>query len=157
MSKRVAWGLEAMKRDIGEFLVEQGLVTGEQLQQARVLLQQTHRHNLLRILVYLGFITEPQWFQAKAAFNGLPYVDLNNFSIDPRAVDFLNFNHCLEHMVLPVQKQGRVLVVAIADPDDVPAEDYVRLADPVYQVQWVVAPPAQILEWLLKLWENKRV
>src|SRR5205807_919198 len=64
-----------MKRDLGELLVEKRVITPEQLQKARQAQQTSRQPDLARVLVDLGFVTETQGLQAKAAAQGLQYVD----------------------------------------------------------------------------------
>jgi type IV pilus assembly protein PilB len=139
--------------DFGEFLVERRLITREQLQQARAAQQQTGEPSLLSVLLDLGFITEDQALlgltagnpalQARATSIGLQSIDLAQFSIDPAALAALPAHVALRHRVLPLERQGSVLVVATANPGDVFAIDDVQRASGL-QVRWVVAAPDQI-------------
>jgi type IV pilus assembly protein PilB len=138
-----------MKRDLGELLVERRVITPEQLQKARQVQQQTRNTDLSRVLVDLGFITETVALQAKAASQGLQYVDLSNFSVEASAVNVVPPNIAMRHKVLPIQKRDRVLTVATGNPGDVFAQDDVRLASGC-QVQWVIASPDAIEEGLNK-------
>src|ERR671911_576443 len=102
-----------------------------------------------RDLGELGFITETVALQAKAAAQGLQYVDLSNFPVESSAVNVVPPNIAMRHKVLPIQKRDRVITVATANPGDVFAQDDVRLASGL-QVQWVVASPDGIEEGLHK-------
>jgi len=138
-----------MKRDLGELLVERRVITPEQLQKARQVQQQSPKSDLSLILVELGFITETVALQAKAAAQGLQYVDLSNFAVESSAVNVVPTHIAQRHKVLPIQKRDKVLTVATATPGDVFAQDDVRLASGL-QVQWVIASPDAIEEGLHK-------
>jgi len=138
-----------MKRDLGELLVEKRVITPEQLQKARHTQQTTRNSDLGRVLVDLGFITETVALQAKAAAQGLQYVDLTTFSVDSSAVNICPSHVATRHNVLPIQKTDRVLTVATSNPGDVFAQDDVRLATGL-QVQWVVAAPDALQEAITK-------
>src|SRR5713226_7359697 len=130
------WEEQAVDWDFGEFLVERRLITREQLQEARLVQQHTREPSLLQVLVELEFITENQAMlgltaenqalQSRAAFIGLQYVDLTNVSIDPIALNVVPPNVATRHRVLPIERQGHILVVATARPGDVFADDDVR-------------------------------
>ncbi len=138
-----------MKRELGELLVEKRVITPEQLQKARQVQQQTRQSDLARVLVDLGFITETVALQAKAAAQGLQYVDLSNFSVDSSAVNVCPPNVATRHKVLPISKTDKVVTVATANPGDVFAQDDVRLSTGL-QVQWVVAAPDALEEAIAK-------
>jgi type IV pilus assembly protein PilB len=138
-----------MKRDLGELLVERRVITQEQLQKARQIQQQTRQSDLTHVLVDLGFINETVALQAKAASQGLQYVDLASFAVDSSAVNVVPAHIATRHKVLPIQKRDRVLTVATSNPGDVFAQDDVRLASGC-QVQWVVALPDAIEDALHK-------
>jgi type IV pilus assembly protein PilB len=138
-----------MKRDLGELLVERRVITPEQLQKARGVQQTTRQSDLARVLVDLGFINETVAVQAKAAAQGLQYVDLANFSVDSSAVNVCPPNIAIRHKVLPISKTEKVVTVATANPGDVFAQDDVRLATGL-QVQWVVAAPDALEEAIAK-------
>jgi type IV pilus assembly protein PilB len=138
-----------MKRDLGELLVERRVITPDQLQKARQVQQQNRNPDLASVLVDLEFITETVALQAKAASQGLQYVDLANFSVEASAVNVVPPNIAMRHKVLPIQKRDRVLTVATSNPGDVFAQDDVRLASGC-QVQWVLAAPDAIEDGLHK-------
>jgi type IV pilus assembly protein PilB len=138
-----------MKRELGELLVEKRVITPEQLQKARQVQQQTRGSDLARVLVDLGIITETIALQAKAAAQGLQYVDLANFSVDSSAVNVCPPNVATRHKVLPISKTDKVVTVATATPGDVFAQDDVRLSTGL-QVQWVVAAPDALEEAIAK-------
>src|SRR5207253_3781872 len=117
-----------MKRDLGELLVEKRVITPEQLQKARQVQQTTRNSDLSRVLVDLGFINETVALQAKAAAQGLSYVDLATFPVESSAVNVVPTHIAQRHKVLPIQKREKVLTVATSNPGDVFAQDDVRLA-----------------------------
>jgi type IV pilus assembly protein PilB len=138
-----------MKRDLGELLVERRVITAEQLQKARQVQQSTRQSDLSRVLVDLGYVTEKVGLQAKAAVQGLSFVDLENFPVEASAVNVVSPHIARRHKVLPIQKRDSTLTVATSNPGDVFAQDDVRLASGL-QVQWVVALPGAIEEGLSK-------
>ena len=50
---------------------------------------------------------------------GIPPVDLSQVRPDPRAVEVLSKELCLEHGILPLTKNEDILTIAVSDPFDV--------------------------------------
>jgi seryl-tRNA synthetase len=73
-------GLSMKKRKIGEVLIEEGLVTAEQVETA-IVLQRAKNKKLGKILIDLGYVTEEQVARGLSKQLSLPLVDINNFTI----------------------------------------------------------------------------
>ena len=102
---------------IGDYLVEQKLITAEQLDQ--VLAAQKESQGSKRfgeMVVELGFITEINLAKALAAKLKVPYVDLGNQEIDEDAVRKIPESLAKKHTVIAINIQGRRLTVATDDP-----------------------------------------
>src|SRR6201999_1986383 len=52
---------------------------------------------------------------------------LHNFEIDPEAIKLIPRQVCVKHMVLPLSKAGKSLVVAFADPSNIYVKDDLAL------------------------------
>jgi type IV pilus assembly protein PilB len=136
------------KRDIGDLLVQKGVVSAEQLQKAREH-QRTTGSDLGQILVETGLITETVHLQAKAALLNVRYVDLGNINIDASAINIVPAQTAIKHKVVPIAKTDRVLTVATANPGDVMAIDDLRTASGL-QIQQVLATEEAIQDALSK-------
>ena len=102
---------------IGDYLVEQKLITAEQLDQ--VLEAQRNGDGSKRfgeMVVELGFISEINLAKALAAKLRVPYVDLANSEIDEEAVRKIPESLAKKHTVIAINIQGRRLTVATDDP-----------------------------------------
>lgn len=102
---------------IGDYLVEQKLISPEQLDQ--VLAAQKESQGSKRfgeMVVELGFISEINLAKALAAKLRVPYVDLGNQEIDEEAVRKIPENLAKKHTVIAINIQGRRLTVATDDP-----------------------------------------
>lgn len=107
-------------------MVERGYITREQLEQAQKI-QRSSGGDLGRILVDNQWATPAQVAEARAQELGVPYVDLNTFTIDPSAVNVVPERIARQHKVVPIFKDGNVLTVAMADINNVLAFDDLRL------------------------------
>ncbi|HEY5086817.1 MAG TPA: ATPase, T2SS/T4P/T4SS family [Gemmatimonadaceae bacterium] len=103
---------------IGELLVSEGLITRDQLAHAL----QEQRANGGRIgytLVKLGLIDELTLTRLLARQYKIPAVDLTKSDIDPALVRLVPAEIAIQHLVLPLKREGRVLYVAMADPTNI--------------------------------------
>jgi len=112
-------------KQLGEVLLDGGLITPEQLDEAYEDHQRLGR-SLSRVLVDRGMLTEPQLVAAVAGSIGLRFVDLTDYPVDGSAVARVAPAVCRRHTALPVGYEDGRLVVAMADPADVVAIDDIR-------------------------------
>ena len=91
-------------------------------------------------LVDTGVLTDVQIASARAAYAGLPFVELVDYPIDRTAVALVPASLCRRHDLLPIGVSGDTITVAMANPGDVFALDDVRAATRM-RVGAVVAEP----------------
>jgi type IV pilus assembly protein PilB len=114
-------------KQLGQILVEQGLLTPEQLRGAMQRQVETGR-SLGRILVSSGAILERDLVRALAAQVGMEFIDLSEADVDPHAATTVPVSLAKRHALFPVRFEEGKLVVAMADPANVVAMDDVRTA-----------------------------
>ncbi len=132
------------KKRIGELLVEQGTITGEQL--ATALAEQQAQGELLgRILVRLGHVTEEQVAQVLTAQYGFPYLPLDNYEIDQELTAVVSEDVARQYCLLPVDRIGNALTLAMADPSNGEAIAHVERTTHCI-VQAFVSTPSAILK-----------
>ena len=107
---------------IGEMLIDDKLITREQLQRAHDE-QRTHGGRLGYHLVKLGFVNELVLARALARRYKVPAVDLTRSEIDPALVRLIPSDIAVQHLVLALKREGRSLYVAIADPTNLQVID----------------------------------
>ena len=112
-------------KQLGDILLEGGLVTREQLGAAMAEQQRIGR-SLGRVLVDMGMVTEGQLVASLAQQIGLPFVDLTEFQIDPSASSLVPDVVARRHNALPIGYDEGRLLVAMADPANVFALDDIR-------------------------------
>ena len=107
---------------LGDFLVEQGLITEEQLKKA--LKHQQKAGKLLgRSLIDLGFIGEEELIKALSEQLGVQYVSLRNYQVDPKVIKLVPEELARTYQVVPLFAIENDLTVAMANPLDVLAID----------------------------------
>lgn len=102
---------------IGDYLVEQGLITDEQL--GKVLSAQKESNGSKRfgdLVVELGFMSEVNFAKALAGKLRVQYVDLDNVEINSEAVQKVPEALAKKHTVIAINIQGKRLTVATDDP-----------------------------------------
>ncbi|MEF3254913.1 MAG: type IV-A pilus assembly ATPase PilB [Deferribacterales bacterium] len=110
---------------IGAILLSENLITEEQLQKA-LELQKKEGGRLGSILVKLGFIDEHKIAEFLSQQYGVTYIDLKNTKIDPKVLSIIPKDTCRKYMVVPFDRVGNTLHVAIADPSNAYALEDLR-------------------------------
>src|SRR5256885_7275359 len=115
------------KRHIGQILIDQGILTEDQLRIA--LLEQTKQHVPVgRLLVQLGFVSEATLRDALSEKLGLQSVDLAHIIVDPAALKMLPREMARRYHIFPValDRQLHQVIVALADTQNILAVDQLR-------------------------------
>ncbi|MCI6582017.1 MAG: Flp pilus assembly complex ATPase component TadA [Oscillospiraceae bacterium] len=102
---------------IGQYLVEQNMISNEQLE--RVLFAQRESQGSKRfgeVIVEMGYMSEIKFAQALAGKLKVPYVDLATFKIDDEAVSKIPESLAKKHTVIAIDIVGKRLTVATDDP-----------------------------------------
>jgi type IV pilus assembly protein PilB len=102
-------------RPIGDVLVDQGVITPIQLDEA--LQRQRLTGDMLgRILVSLEYCTEQDVIEALGVQQGMERVDLKKLTVPDNALKLIPGDVARFYNVLPVRFNDGVLIVALADP-----------------------------------------
>ncbi|HBR14596.1 MAG TPA: hypothetical protein DD723_03500 [Candidatus Omnitrophica bacterium] len=116
----------ASLKQLGELLIERGVINQEQLKIA--LKQKEASGELLgEVLVQLNFATEKDIAQALTCQYGFPYLPLANYEIDPEVINAVPENVCRKFCLIPIDKIGNSLTLAMSNPLNVKAFEGVEL------------------------------
>ena len=102
---------------IGDYLVEEGHITPEQLQQ--VLQKQresTDNKKFGEVIVEMGFMSDIKFAQALSVKLQTPFVDLNSVEVDGEIARLVPQDLAEKNCVIAINKTGRRLTVATDDP-----------------------------------------
>jgi len=107
----------ASRVQLGELLIEQGVLTRAQLDEA-LQRQREKGHNRLlgEVLTEMSFATEEQIIEALARCYGVPFARLSPRIADPRVTESLPREFIEQHTVLPLFLIDGVLTVAVTEP-----------------------------------------
>jgi type IV pilus assembly protein PilB len=112
----------------GELLIEAGVVTNEELEQA-LESQKVSGERLGEALVELEFATETDIVQALAGQLGIEVFDPARVpTVEPATILTIPEHLAHHHTALAVEREGDRLIVAMADPLDLVAVDDIRVA-----------------------------
>lgn len=101
------------RKKLGELLVEQGLLTDEQVQDA---LRMQHQTGLLfgETLVQNGLISEEKMVAVLVAQFGIPYLKPTTYKIPKELLELFDPQMMRRYQFVPMDTIGSVLVIAIA-------------------------------------------
>jgi len=132
-----------------KYLLDNGYLKQDQLDQALQIQQQTKNPNLGRVLVDLKFVGEREVLMAQAQEAGYQFFDLDNTPVDKSALNIVPERIIKLHTVFPVKKDGMTLYVAMRNPNDIQAIDDVKFASGCL-VKPVIALPDAIEDAIKK-------
>jgi len=133
-----------MTARIGELLVRSNLISNQQLRKA----QEETRKNGKRLgfnLTKLGYIKEDDLADFLSKQYGVPSINLEDFDIEESIISLIPKDVASKHQVIPVNRSGATLTVAMSDPSNIFAIDDLKFLTG-YNIQAVVAPEAAINE-----------
>lgn len=120
---------ETMKKRLGDLLIESGIISQEQLQQA-LAYQRGTKLKLGDVLLQYGFITEKQLIEVLEVQLGIPHLTLSTFSLDTTLTQVVTESMAKRYQVIPVRirKDTRKLMIAMVDPLDYFAIEDLRMS-----------------------------
>jgi type IV pilus assembly protein PilB len=133
-----------MSGRLGELLVRENLISLQQLQKA----QEEQRKNGGRIgslLVKQGAIAEGDLTNFLSKQYGVPAISLKDFDVDDEVLKLIPKNIAEKHQVVPVNRAGSSLIIAMSDPSNIFAIDEIKFHTG-YNVEPVVASEQAIRE-----------
>ncbi|MET0619859.1 MAG: type IV-A pilus assembly ATPase PilB [Thermoanaerobaculia bacterium] len=122
---------------LGDLLLKQKLITQDQLDTA-LKLQREEGGKIGEALVRVGAVSEGDITETLSQQFGVPSIDLAHFEIDPAVIKVVPGEVARKYGVLPVNKTGATLTIAMGDPTNVFAMDDIKFMTG-YNVEPVVA------------------
>jgi chromosomal replication initiator protein DnaA len=106
-----------LRQRLGDMLVEERLIRPDQLQEALAKGEETGQF-VGQVLVELGFISEQDLAAFLVRQCRIPHLNLLDYEIRKDLLDLIPYELSRQHKVLPVDKLGSILTVAMVDPFD---------------------------------------
>ncbi|MCG3180423.1 MAG: hypothetical protein BIFFINMI_02784 [Phycisphaerae bacterium] len=138
---------------IGEILVEEGVLSREQL--AKALAEQKATGQFLgELLMTRGLVSQEGLVKILARRLGVKGCVLQNGLVDPALLEMVGADEALRLKALPMFRVGETLTVAMAEPQSLPAVDRLRHLTGC-TIRPVLVLEANVLEFIKKLASNK--
>jgi type II secretory ATPase GspE/PulE/Tfp pilus assembly ATPase PilB-like protein len=109
---------KVIKKNLGEMLVEEKLITPEQLESA-LDIQRQKGGKLSDILLQKGLIKAEELAVILSIQLNLPLIDLKRHTIQPQALRLIPEEMARKHMFIPMDIVNDSLIVVMADPEDI--------------------------------------
>ena len=141
-----------MRDKIAQKLLESSLISQEQLSKA-LDSQQEAGGTLSYNLVKTGAISEMAFAEFMGQVYSVAAVDLEVVEVDVSAVSLIPADVATKFQVVPVKREGRVLTVAMANPDNIFAIDDIKFITG-FEVKPVVATESAIKKSIDRLYDS---
>src|SRR3989338_2450866 len=113
------------QRKLGQILIDQGIITLVQLEEALTEQRSTGRF-FGEILVSRGEVTEEEIARSLSEQLGFAYVDVGEITIELKAIELVPKDVCQKHTMIPLFISQNMLTVAMTNALDVQAIDKIQ-------------------------------
>lgn len=138
---------------IGDILINQGLITSQQLKETLKLQKEGNKKRIGEILVERGAISREELYEILQYVYETEYVDLSNYVIDPEVISLIPEKIALRFKLIPLSKNDYELIIAMANPLDVYAIDFVRDYTKIKRIKSLLATEEDVLNAITSYYE----
>ena len=138
---------------IGDILVEQGLITSQQLKEAIEMQKEGNKKRLGEALIEIGAISKEELYETLQYIFETEYVDLSNYVIDPEVISFIPKETALRFKLIPISKNDDELIIAMANPLDIYAIDFIRDHTKIKKIKSLLASEDDVLNAITNYYE----
>jgi len=138
---------------IGDILIEQGLITDQQLKEALEMQKSGNKKRLGEIFVETGAISKEELYEILQYVYDAEYIDLSNYVIDPEVISLISEKAALQFKLIPISKNDYELVIAMSNPLDVYAIDFVRNYTKIKKIKSLLASEEDVLNAISNYYE----
>jgi len=133
-----------MSGRLGELLVRENLISMAQLKKAQD--EQSKTGGRIGYhLIKTGAIEESKLTDFLSKQYGVPAINLKDFDIDPEIIKLVPKEVCEKHLIIPVNRAGASLIIAMSDPSNIFAMDDIKFLTG-YNIETVVSSEMAIRE-----------
>ncbi|WP_066311586.1 GspE/PulE family protein [Bacillus sp. FJAT-29814] len=138
------------RKRLGDLLIEEGLITAEQLQ--TVLNGKDPNQKIGEALIQRGFLTEQQLIEVLEQQLGIPHVNLFQYPFEANLFNLISKETARRNLIIPLKREGNKLFIAMANPMDFIVIDDLRLSTG-FQIEPTIATKDEILRTINKYYE----
>lgn len=145
-----------MKVTLEEYMMEAGLLTPEQIDEVKPLVDDGKGNTLEKLLVEHGFATEEMVVFALSSINGYGIARVNEIEFDPNVVKLLTREQALKYHCIPMnydEYNPNELWVVMEDPGNWLANDDLRLITGLKIIPYI-GVPSDILKKIDELYPD---
>jgi type IV pilus assembly protein PilB len=142
-----------MSGRLGELLVRENLISVQQLRKAQEE-QQKAGSRIGTALIKVGAIEESKLTDFLSKQYGVPAINLKEFDIDPEIIKLVPKDVAEKHLVIPVNRAGSSLIVAMCDPSNIYAVDDLKFLTG-YNIEAVVSSEPAVREAIEKYYAER--
>lgn len=121
-------------RRLGEMLLQDGIISEGQLQEA-LASKQKDGGFIGKILIDMRYLDEHTLINYLVKQFKIPHISLLDYEIAEDVIKILPKEICLEYNLVPIDKLGKILTIAMVDPLDAEALEKVREAAPEVRIK----------------------
>jgi type IV pilus assembly protein PilB len=141
-TKKDAPKARAASAGLGELLLRESVISLAQLDEARTDIEK-HGGRLGNTLAKLGYVSEQQLVSFLSKQYGVPAVNLEEIAVPEDVIRMVPREVAKRHGIVPIEKQGSSLIVAVSDPSNIYAMDDIKFLTG-YNVEMVVTSETAI-------------
>ncbi|GAB4330290.1 MAG: type IV-A pilus assembly ATPase PilB [Candidatus Abyssubacteria bacterium] len=145
--------VETLKKRLGDILIEERLLTSEQLQQALYEQRRTGQP-LVAILISFGLVSEEDIVITLSEQLGIPHLRVESYEIPSEVLAEVPEGIARRYHLIPVAKTGKSLTIAMSDPLNIVAIDDVRMLTG-YEIETVVSLDSEIKKAIERYYGGK--
>ncbi|CAN5374171.1 type IV-A pilus assembly ATPase PilB [soil metagenome] len=116
----------AMERKLGEMLVKDKVITPQELESA-ISQQESSKRSLGHVLIEMGLTSEWEMAAALGKQLNVPFITLSHYEIDAQVLGTLPREIVKKYKIVPVDKTGDTLTIALSDPSNIYLLDELKL------------------------------
>lgn len=136
--------------NLGEILIREKLLDPERLEKAKREVEK-RGGRLAGTLARLGLVEESRLVDFMSRQYGVPSVSLKETAVDPTVVELIPREVCERHILVPLQRDGTSLIVAMSDPSNIYAIDDLKFLTGL-NVEVVCASDREITDTIERLY-----
>jgi type IV pilus assembly protein PilB len=128
--------------NLGDALVRNDLLSEDELEEAKEHAAKEGK-GLTGALARLGYVKETQLVEFLSRQYGVPSINLEEVEVEPDVIDLVPRDVAERHNIIPIDKHGSTIVVAMTDPSNIYAMDDIKFLTG-FDVEAVVTSEASI-------------
>ncbi len=141
------------KSKLGEILIKNNIITRKALNEALKVQEKYPDKRIGEILIEKKYLSDEELLNALSLQFGIPVVDLSNYEIREDIVKILPQDMIKKYKVIPINRFGNTLILAVDDPTDISAIDDIKFFTG-YNIDIVIASTSAIRDTIDKILDN---